>query len=123
MKIQTLWRVPPDLGEHGQAIWKRVGRELVKNESLDDLDRETFETMCRSYDMMKVAALQMTTDGITVDGGRGVPKKHPAFAIWKTSHDSYVRLLALFGLSPASRGVKVSPKEEKKDDGKSRFFK
>ncbi len=122
MKIKVLWKVPSDMGEHGKKLWRRVGKELVKAESLDTLDYESFETMCRSYDRMKAADRQMAQEGMTVDGGHGVPKKHPCFAIWKTSHDSYINLLKMFGLSPSARGYRVRPREEKKDNGKEKFF-
>jgi len=122
MKIKTLWKVPTELGVYGQAIWKRVGKQLVKDESLDDLDRETFQTLCSNYDRMRFADDEIKTDGLTIDDGRGVKKKHPAFAIWKTSQDNYVRLLSHFGLSPHSRGKKVEPKQEETIDGKKRFF-
>ncbi|MEN6486353.1 MAG: phage terminase small subunit P27 family [Syntrophobacteraceae bacterium] len=122
MKIKSMWPVPKGLGHYGTELWKRVGKALVKSGSLDDLDRETFETLCRVYERMRTADDLMSTEGLTVDGGRGVPKKHPAFSVWKTSHDGYVRLLTHFGLSPMARGMRVEPKEAESKDGKSRFF-
>ena len=120
IKIKMLWKIPSDLGEHGAAIWKRVGKELVKNEQLDSLDYEAFLTLCKSYDRMMVADAQMQKDGIVVDGGDRGPKKHPAFAIWKASYDAFVRLLTFFGMSPHARGLKVKPKEVENE--KSKFF-
>ncbi|HOI95029.1 MAG TPA: phage terminase small subunit P27 family [Syntrophobacter fumaroxidans] len=122
MKIKAMWPAPKGLGNYGTDLWKRVGKSLVKSGSLDDLDRETFETLCRNYERMRLADELMTSEGLTVDGGRGVPKKHPAFSIWKTAHDNYVRLLTHFGLSPMSRGTRVEPKEPESNDGKNRFF-
>jgi len=119
MKIKTLWKTPADLGENGKAIWKRVGKELVKNEQLDSLDYEAFVTLCRSYERMTLADKQMNEEGFVISDQYGT-KKHPAFAIWKASYDAFVRLLTFFGMSPHARGLKVKAKEVPNE--KSKFF-
>ncbi|MBF0232497.1 MAG: phage terminase small subunit P27 family [Desulfamplus sp.] len=121
MKIDRLWLVPPDMGEYGKALWKRIGKDLVESGSLDSLDRESFDTMCRNYDRMRVADKQMTDEGVTVDGRDG-PKKHPAFPVWKTAFDNYVKLSSHFGLTPMSRGFKVTPTEKAVSNEKAQFF-
>ena len=123
MKIKTLWRIPDDLGEHGRVLFRRVGKALVKANALDDLDRESFETLCRDYDLMRKAQLELDRDGLTVatPNGDGL-KKHPAFSIWKTAHDNYVRLCSHFGLSPMARGLKVDTQERKQSEKARRFF-
>ena len=123
MRLKTMWQVPKDLGRYGKGLWVRAGKELVKAQSLEQMDKETFLTMCICYDRMMQADQQMQKEGLSVDNGRGVKKKHPAFAIWKTSLDGYMKLLSHFGLSPQARGLKVNPKEEEKENGKERFFK
>jgi P27 family predicted phage terminase small subunit len=125
MKLKTMWRAPKDLGRWGKELWKQAGGELVKAGSLEPMDRQTFLTMCICYDRMMAADAEMREDGLSVDSGTGpgIKKKHPSFAIWKTSMDGYMRLLGHFGLSPQSRGLKVKPKEEAKGNGKERFFK
>ena len=122
MKIKKLWATPKHLGKYGKSLWDRVGKQLVTDESLDDLDYETFETLCSNYDRMRSADDEIKKDGLTIDDGRGVKKKHPGFAIWKTSQDNYIRLLSHFGLSPQSRGRKIEPKEQVVENGKARFF-
>lgn len=123
MKISKLWRVPPDLGKHGKKLWKNVGHLLVESGSLDELDRETFETLCRTYHKMMLADSLLEVEGLSVDGLKGTNKKHPCFTQWKAYSDLYVKLLGYFGLSPYSRGVKIRPKEESMENGKKRFFK
>ena len=123
--LKTMWRVPKDLGPYGRELWQRSGRELVKAGSLEEMDKEAFLTMCLCYDRMMKADQEMQEEGLSVDSGTGpgIKKKHPSFAIWKTSLDAYMKLLSHFGLSPQARGVKVNPKSEVKKDGKDRFFK
>lgn len=123
MKISRLWKIPEDLGEHGRRLWKSAGPLLVESGSLDDLDRETFTTLCRVYHKMVVADSLLEVEGLSVDGLKGTNKKHPAFSQWKAYSDLYLKLLSHFGLSPYSRGVKIHPKEEEKKNGKSKFFK
>lgn len=123
MKITRLWPIPLDLGEHGRKLWKSAGRRLVESGSLDDLDRETFETLCRAYHKMVAADRLLEVEGLSVNDQRGSNKKHPAFTQWKAYSDLYLKLLGHFGLSPYSRGMKVIPKEEKQENGKKRFFK
>jgi P27 family predicted phage terminase small subunit len=123
MRISRLWKIPEDLGVHGQKLWRNVGPLLAEAGSLDELDRETFETLCRVYHKMVMADHLLEEEGLSTDGTRGTVKKHPAFTLWKAYSDLYLKLLSHFGLSPYSRGVKVVPREEGKDDGKTRFFK
>jgi P27 family predicted phage terminase small subunit len=107
------------------------------------MDRETFETLCRVYHKMVVADTLLETEGLSVGrkdtspGGQvqgrmfgessrsiaGGIRKHPAFTLWKSYSEVYLKLLSHFGLSPASRGVRVQPKEGGKENGKDRFFK
>ena len=72
---------------------------------------------------MTVADLLLEREGLSVDGLKGTNKKHPAFTQWKAYSDLYLKLLSHFGLSPYSRGVKIMPKEERKENGKEKFFK
>jgi P27 family predicted phage terminase small subunit len=123
MKTIKLWKAPSDLGEHGKRLWKSVGPRLVESGSLDNLDRETFETLCRVYHKMTVADRLLENEGLAVDGLHDTTKKHPAFTMWKAYSDLYLKLLSHFGLSPYSRGVKITPREEENSDGKNRFFK
>ena len=122
MKLKQLWSPPKDLGEHGIQLFRRVGKLLIKSESLTKFDRETFETLCRDYELMRSAGKELETDGVTIKGERNVKKKHPAFPVWKVAHDNYVTLLKHFGLSPLSRGLKVEAKETEKKNGKEKFF-
>jgi len=123
MKISRLWKVPPDLGVHGVKLWKNVGPLLVESGSLDQLDRETFESLCRVYHKFVTADLELEEAGLSVNDQRGSEKKHPAFTQWKAYSDLYIKLLSHFGLSPYSRGVKIRPKEQEERNGKTRFFK
>ena len=121
MRIKNLWRPPSGLGVHGQRLWRHVGKKLVDAGSLDDLDRETFEVLCRTYHKMIVCDDLLEVGGLMVSGVKG-DKKSPAYTQWKAYSDLYVKLLSHFGLSPYSRGMKIQPKEEVKKDGKDRFF-
>jgi len=121
--LKIMWKVPKDLGPYGRELWKNAGRELIKSGSLLEMDKEAFLTMCLCYERMMQSDHEMQRDGLQVESGTGpgIMKKHPAFAIWKTSLDAYMKLLSHFGLSPQARGVKVSPKEEVNNE-KDKFF-
>jgi P27 family predicted phage terminase small subunit len=123
MKINKLWSCPKDLGEHGRRLWRSVGPRLVESGSLDDLDRETFDTLCRTYHKMTVADINLESEGAFVDGLRGTIKKSPFLTQWKTYSDLYIKLLSHFGLSPLSRGKRIQPMEAVQANGKDRFFK
>ena len=121
MAITRLWRCPPDLGEHGKRLWESVGPRLAEAGSLEELDRETFILLCRTYHRMMMLDKLLEDEGYVVKGENKTQKKHPAFSEWKSYSDLYVKLLSHFGLSPTSRGAKIHPKEP--DNGKRRFFK
>ena len=117
MKIKRLWIIPEDLGKHGKRLWKNVGRQLVEGEVLDALDRESFETLCRTYHKMITCDNLLEEEGLNIEG-----KKNPIFSEWKAYSDLYVKLLYHFGMSPYSRGIKIKPKEEVKQDAKEQYF-
>lgn len=123
MKISRLWPVPKDLGEYGRRLWRNVGPLLAESGSLDELDRETFESLCRVYHKFKRADLELEEAGLSMNDARGSEKKPPQFTMWKAYSELYIKLLSHFGLSPSSRGMKIRPREEEQKNGKSRFFK
>ena len=125
MKLKRMWQAPKDLSAFGLSLWERAGRELVKSGSLEEMDKEAFLTMCQCYDRMMEADAEMRREGLSVESGigAGIKKKHPSFAIWKTSLDAYTKLLSHFGLSPQSRGERIRPKEQEEKNGKAKFFK
>ena len=125
MKIKNLWNMPTDLEEYGQDIYKRIGPKLVKNGHLDDVDYDLFIALCESYHLLRMATIELKADGLSIDGGRGVKKKHPTFAIYRVVFDNFSKLCNHFGLSPMARGEKFvifnkATREEKKVE---RFFK
>ena len=124
MKIKKLWTMPDHLGEHGQAFYKRIGRELVKNRHLEGADYALFVSLCDQYDLAQLALLELHRDGISVSGGREVPKKHPAFTVYKALMENFIKLCAHFGLSPKSRGDKfvIIEKPTKEELKVERFF-
>ena len=111
--------IPKDFGEFAEAYWKRVGPILVKNRVLDELDKENFELLCSSYQLMKTAE-QAMNEGVTVDD-RGSLRKHPGYTIWSKASDQFVRLSRLFGLSPLHRNEKLITPDEVDDDEKFLF--
>lgn len=118
-----LWPVPEGMGPQGAELWRRVGTVLVRSRVLTELDRATFECLCRAYQKFCDADAIIATEGLTAPGHRGINRKHPLFSEWKASLDLYTGLAKQFGLSPASRGVKIeSPRKEQKNE-KARFFK
>ena len=125
MKIKNLWAVPEDMGEYGKEFFRRIGPKLVKNKRLADEDYYSFIALCDNHHMAKTALKQIERDGITVDGGRGVLKKHPAFAIYRVTFDNFAKLCNHFGLSPMARGEKfmVAERPSKKEKSVERFFK
>lgn len=125
MKIKKLWPMPKRLGKYGQSLYRSVGRKLVQNRQLDAIDRDLFISLCQAWELSQKALDEIIADGISVDGGRKVLKKHPSFTIYKVSFDNYVKLCGHFGLSPLSRGEKfiTTEKPTKKEKKVERFFK
>ncbi len=96
-------RCPSWIGKHGRELWRRVAPELLKAGILTMWDKSSFETMCSSYHMMRIAEAELAKEGLTVKDDRGGVKKHPAAAIFKASSDTYSKHAELFGLTPVSR--------------------
>jgi len=125
MKIKNLWKMPDGLGGYGIELYRRVGPKLVKNGYLDDVDYDLFIALCESYHLLRMAMVELKADGLSIDGGRGVKKKHPTFAIYRVVFDNFSKLCNHFGLSPLARGEKFVITEKTTKEGKKveRFFK
>ena len=126
MKLKRLWRTPDNLGEYGKQHWQETGALLVSNEILFELDKGPFELLCIAYNRVREAEALMQEQGIVISGAKeGTTKQHPALAVWKGAMDVYGRLCKHFGLSPLSRGEKITIKEKPKKGVKdvNRFFK
>ena len=74
-----LWPVPEGMGPQGAEVWRRVGTVLVRSRVLTELDRATFECLCRAYQKFCDADAIIATEGLTAPGHRGINRKHPLF--------------------------------------------
>ena len=121
MPISKLWKRPSNLRGHGRRLWESVGPRLVEAGTLEELDKETFGLLCRTYHRMLTLDALLESEGYVIEGENRTQKKHPAFSEWKSYSDLYVKLLSNFGLSPSARGAKIHFKEQ--DNAKTKFFK
>lgn len=116
-----VFRCPAWIGKYGRELWRKIGPELLKAGVLTEWDRSSFETLCSSYHMMRIAEAELARDGLTVRDDRGGTKKHPAAAIFKAASDTYSKHAELFGLSPISR-QRLDVKVKKEPDAVEEFL-
>lgn len=83
MAVPAAPKMPEDLGEHGERVWKLVVPELVRMGILGQVDTVTLEAYCRAYEGWKA----MTP------GDRG----------WASYTTAMINMGSKLGLDPASR--------------------
>ena len=80
MPISKLWKRPSNLRGHGRRLWESVGPRLVEAGTLEELDKETFGLLCRTYHRMLTLDALLESEGYVIQGENKTQKKHPAFS-------------------------------------------
>lgn len=94
---------PPQLSDDAREVWQRLGEQLLENGLMTSLDEPAFAALCDGY----AAFLRLTEQARTLGGdivkvnGQLVP--NPARARADKEFEKVRKLLAEFGMSPASR--------------------
>jgi P27 family predicted phage terminase small subunit len=91
---------PAHLGDYGRAEWDRLAPILAPCGLLTEAYRGTFEALCEAYNDWRTA-------GAAIDGAysftseSGYSNVRPEVTVRDRARDAYVKIGALFGLSPA----------------------
>ncbi len=120
--INRLWPIPKEMKSYGAEFYKRIGKQLVAHGVLTELDKESFISLCRLYQVEMLASNEIDRYGVNVPGSKGIGMvKNPAVTTYKSALDMRVKLARKFFLTPADRrGVDL--KVPNQPNGKEKYF-
>ena len=88
---------PTWLGEYGQAEWRRIVPQMLRERSLSEVDTPSLEAYCAAY-QRAIACEIAIGDMLLVEGER-----HPLITVAAQAWDKVRAFAAEFGLTPATR--------------------
>lgn len=108
----------PECPEHLDAVarreWTRVSTLLVGMKVLTEADYIALANLCQAYSTLIAAQKQMNKSGILYKTKSGYIQQSPLLGIITSQTTIVNKLLAEFGLTPASRTrINIAPQEEK----------
>ncbi|MDX1486591.1 MAG: phage terminase small subunit P27 family [Acidiferrobacterales bacterium] len=103
---------PKHLTDRAKKEWRRLAPIAHGNGYLGKSDLRAFELLAESLATESEMRELVVNEGVTVSGGSGGLKAHPALKAMETARNQATRLLIEFGLTPRSRGsVDPVPKD------------
>ena len=122
MRVNRLWPIPKEMKAYGAEFYKRIGKQLVVHGVLTELDKESFVSLCRLYQVEMLASNEIDRFGVNVVGSKGVGMvKNPAVTTYKSALDMRIKLARKFFLTPGDRkGIDL--KKPVKANGKEKYF-
>lgn len=103
---------PTWLTPEAKAEWKRVAPDLVRRQILTTESLALLEAYTTAIGMVRIAAVTLAREGLTVVNGSGGTTRHPAAQSLKDFTSEARRLAAELGLTPTSRNkVGTTPEE------------
>jgi P27 family predicted phage terminase small subunit len=94
---------PPELSAAARTEWDRIAPALVAAGRLTALDRGSLAILCTSYAEWVAANEALQSFGSVLKSPSGYPVQSPYVSIAAKHADTFSRLAAEFGLTPASR--------------------
>jgi len=122
--IKKLWRMPRGLRDYGKIFYKKAGEYLVKEAIIADLDRSSFEILCKQYDMVMNIKEQLNRELPSPKDRYGSEKKNILISIFRSEFSSFEKWSKKFFLTPKIRAnLKIDPNLSVVNRGKGKFFK
>jgi P27 family predicted phage terminase small subunit len=104
---------PPHLDAEAVAEWKRLVPVLAHMKLLTEADRPVLANICTLWATIVDASKQLKAEGLTQTSEHGAVSQHPLFQIQRGAIDLHGKLVAQFGMAPASRSRLVIDKDGK----------
>jgi len=94
---------PPNVKGEARAAWRRISRMLREVGVGTQLDREAMVLLVEAWQTWVTATTTLRQSGLLIKSPSGYLLQNPLLAIANKAHEQLVRLLAEFGMTPASR--------------------
>ena len=107
---------PAILSDVGKKEWRRITRELREMGTLASSDRAGIAAYCKEYERWWEAEEKVRMVGMVIKTPSGYPVLNPYLSVANGAMRHMVKILAEFGLTPASRTrIQVESKPEATD--------
>ena len=118
--ISKLWPVPRDLTGEGRKFYQRVGKILVAEGRLCDMQKAAFIHMCKAHHIVTICQAEIDQYGINIPSPQQGFKKNPAAAVKKSEEETLIKYFMYFGIVNKD-GIELE--KPKKENKKEKFFK
>ena len=109
-------KAPPHLtGKEAKAEWRRITKILADVGVLSKIDGLALALYCDAHAAYVQAKREIEQSGFTVLTHNGSPVQRPAVAVMHRCRADMLKLLAEFGMTPASR-TKITVLETERDE-------
>lgn len=107
---------PKHLPDAAKVEYRRLGRQLLAQRVMTDLDRNALALYCLAWARAADAQAMLAKYGEVVETPQGFPVQSPYLQIYNKAVEQMVKLGGAFGLEPSSRSrIKAAPAEDKRD--------
>lgn len=108
---------PPDhLDPIALAEWARMMPLLLARGVMTEGDRPALALYCSAFERYVLACRSIRKLGLVIETDLGGSKANPALGVAKGAEATMIRVLAEFGLTPASRSKAAPPAGPPKDE-------
>lgn len=106
---------PAWLGTQGQAEWRRIVPQLLREKSALSVDIPTLEGYCASYQLALECEAAITKQGLSWLTEKGELQKHPLLGVKAQAWKDVRAFASEFGLTPATRPKVAKPARDAAD--------
>ncbi len=86
---------PSNLDKPGLQLWKRLQAAYAIH---DEAGLALLEMACRAYGVVLLAEEQLRSEGLVLEGDRGVKKAHPAAAIARDARSGMLQAFKVLAI-------------------------
>jgi len=114
---------PEWLNDLATEEWVRIAPVLAAKSVLTEVDMSSMAGYCQNYAKAIMAEEMIEKDGMTVTGGSGGLKPHPAIAIANSAWDRCLKFAQDLGITPSSRSrLNIGNNERTTATGRAKFI-
>jgi P27 family predicted phage terminase small subunit len=116
--VPALPPAPDHLTQQQQALWDKIGQQLVDAGLLTNFDAQAFESLIKTYSELIAFEQQLgdVPDLVVPVGENGAMMAHPLVGLIHKWRTLLMRHLTQFGLTPSARtGIKLQQAQSETD--------
>lgn len=113
-KLAVLPKPPTYLNKWAKDEYSTVGKILLQNGLLANIDMATFISYCMQIGVFYESQVVLKKEGRVIKSKSGYMQPHPFVAIGNAAHALALKIGASFGITPSARTRVSAPKQDVK---------